>query len=163
MAIITKTTSSYKELLSYAKKLRKLSLKFLKKKIPNEIRQLMEDGISPTQGGEWKPDYSQRYINQINKGKGRGFGRKTISPVNLKLTGKMHRSLRAKVKVTKGIITLEFKDAEKAQGHDKGLGHLPKRRLLPNDGEKLHSSIRLLILQIVKNVSKKLEKSASDI
>ena len=159
MAITTKTTASYKQLLRFARDLRKEALKDLRKKINVEITELMADGISPTQGGAWHSEYSQRYKRQIAAGKYRG---KSISPVNLRLTGKMYRSLSAKSNLSKGTMTLKFNDSEKALKHDKGVGRLPVRRLLPNDGEKFHANIRALIVRSVKNFAVKLAKKASD-
>ena len=157
MAIITKTTTTYKQLLSYANKLRRESLKDLKNKLKPEILELMQDGISPTQGGEWYPEYSERYKRGILSGK----YKKSISPVNLKLTGKLHRSLKVKTNVKSGTITLKFTD-DKAAKHDKGLGVLPVRQLLPNSGQRFHANIRLLIDRTVKNFAIRLAKKASD-
>ena len=158
MAITTTTTKTYKQFLSYAKKLRREVVLDLRDKLKTEVLELMEDGISPTQGGAWEPEYSQKYKSQIVAGKYPG---KTISPVNLKLTGKLYRSLKSTAKIVAGTITLRFTDS-KAKQHDEGLGHLPKRRLLPNDGERFQASIRTLLTRSVENFSIKLAKRSSD-
>ena len=129
--------------------------------VRDEILELLQDGISPTDGGQFKQDYSQRYIKDIAAGKYTG---KTISPVNLKLTGKLYESLVFKVRKTKTRITtqLRFRNRKRAKEHDEGLHGLPVRRLLPNKGESWHVNIALIIDGILTNAMRKFIKKYSD-
>ena len=158
MPITTTTTKSYKQFLRFAKEARKRAVLSIKAKFPDEVLELLEDGTSPTQEGPWEAEYSERYKRLIADGKYPG---KTISPVNLKLKGKLYKSLKSKQNVAKGRITFTFTD-KKAVAHDKGLGHLPKRRLFPESNEKLHANLRKIVAQSTINPVLKLAKLASD-
>lgn len=129
--------------------------------VRDEILELLQDGISPTSDGKFKPDYSQRYIKGITAGKYPG---KTISPVNLKLTGKLYESLVFKVRDTKTRTTtqIRFRARKRAKQHDEGLDGLPVRRLLPNKGEAWHVNIALIIERIIDGAMRKFVKKYSD-
>lgn len=77
------------------------------------------------------------------------FAGKRARPVNLKLTGALHRSI--KKRVTKSGLTIWFSD-EKAEWHNEGTDKMPARRLLPLEGEELS-----------RVIEKELEKSLTDI
>ena len=158
MAITTKTNKTYKQLLGFVKKVNILAVDNLKKNYPGEVLELLEDGISPTRGGKWASTYSQRYIKEIKKGKYTG---KTIQPVNLKLTGRMYRSLKATAVPAAGKYTIEFTDP-KAKIHDQGLEGKPVRRLFPNSGEALHPNLTVIITQSYRIAAAAVAKLASD-
>ena len=158
MAITTKLTGGTKRLNFMARQLRSLALADIKEKFPPEVKELMQDGISPTRGVQWPVPYSARYIQEIQRGK---YSGKTISPVNLKLTGKLYKSLKAKVRATEGTIVFEFKDP-KAAKHDKGVRPLPKRQLFANKGQLLHPNLTLIITQSAKDALKKVAEIYSD-
>lgn len=126
-----------------------------------EILGLLKIGTSPTQGGKWKETYSKRYELEIIAGK---RGAKTISPVNLKLTGKLYSSLSTKSKQPKdaAVTTFSFKDAKKARKHDQGRRGMPVRRLLPNSRESFHTNINLAIVRVLEKTLRKYAKKASD-
>ena len=159
MPIKVTKTKTYKEFEQFAKTVRRVASREVAKDLPDEILQLLEDGISPTKRGEFKKTYSQRYIRAIING---NFGGgKTISPVNLKLSGQMYRSLKTKVSPMIGRVTLNFIDAI-AKKHDQGLDGKPVRRLLPNTGEFFHINIQRYIVQRVRKITIILAKLASD-
>ena len=130
-------------------------------KVRDEILELLNDGISPTHQGEFKNTYSARYEKDITAGKYPG---KTISPVNLKQTGKLHGSLIFKVRATKSRTTAQFRfrSRKRAKEHDEGLRGLPVRRLLPNKGELWHVNIALIIDQVLSDAMRKFAKKYSD-
>ena len=158
MAITTKTNKTYKEFLVFAKTFKVLAIKNIEQDLAAQVIALLEIGTSPTRGGEWRPYYSNMYIEQIKKGKYPG---KTISPVNLKLTGSLYQSLKITTRPAQGALRIEFTDA-KAKDHDQGLKGLPIRRLFPAGNEKLHSKITSYITRRAKSALLKVARLASD-
>lgn len=162
MPIITKIDKRLKSFLK--DELRSIQAEVSAKlgpEVRDEILELLQDGISPTAGGKYKPDYSERYIKGITGGKYPG---KTISPVNLKLTGKLYESLVFDVRETKTRIStrLRFRQSKRAKEHDEGLNGLPVRRLLPNKGESWHVNIALIVDGVLNNAMRKFVKKYSD-
>lgn len=158
MPITTKTSKTYKELLKFDRGVRRRAVANINKEFPQEVLELLRDGISPTQGGEFKSNYSELYKKLIAAGV---YGSKTISPVNLKLSGKLYKSLTSKQTPAKGRISFTFRD-KKAKKHDKGEGHLPVRRLFPEKGEALHANLRQIIARSVRKAVKTVAKRSSD-
>lgn len=158
MPIKTKTTSTYKQFLGYAKKVNILAVDNLKKNVPPEVIELLRDGISPTRNGEWVDVYSQRYDNQIKSGK---YPNKTISPVNLHLTGKLYSSLKTTATPARGLFTMRFTDP-KAKIHDQGLQGKPVRRLFPEGSQLLHPNLTLKITQSVRSAAVTVANLVSD-
>ena len=158
MPIVIKTSATYKRFLRFAREARKQAVNKIASKFPAETLDLLKDGISPTQGGKFKNTYSESYIKLIGDGKYPG---KTISPVNLRLHGKLYNSLRTRKLIRLGIVTLRFADV-KAAGHDKGLGHLPVRRLFPESDEVLHVNLRNIVARSTEDAVLKLAKLSSD-
>lgn len=117
----------------------------LKKKIID----LISKGISPVKGKGRFVRYSERYRDAIKKGR---HGGKRQRPVNLKLSGALHKSIKGR-KTQKGL-TIWFSD-KKAEWHNKGMGSLPVRRLLPEGDEGLSRVIQKhvqdTLTSIVKN------------
>lgn len=71
------------------------------------------------------------------------FQGKKVSPVNLKVTGDMHRSLS--YNPNNGIL---LADSELWVFHNEGMGNLPVRRLLPNkSGERFNRRIEQKITE----------------
>ena len=159
MPIETKTTRSYKEFLGLAKKFKVLAITSIENDVVDEVLGLLEVGISPTRDGEWKPNYSNMYVGQIQKGK---YPSKTISPVNLKLTGALYRSLKTTSKPQLGSLRIEFTD-KKAKDHDQGLKGLPIRRLFPAGNERLHSKLTSFLARRMRSALIKVAKLASDV
>ena len=129
--------------------------------VSKEILELLSDGISPTQNGKFKQNYSERYLKAIARGKYPG---KTISPVNLKLTGSLYGSLVYKTKVLKTSVktTFRFRKRKRAKQHDEGLDGLPVRRLLPNKGEAWHTNINLIVVNFLTRSVENFAKRYSD-
>ena len=159
MPIQSKTTKTYKEFLVFAEKFKVLAITSIENDVVDEVLALLEVGISPTRDGEWKPNYSNMYIKEIQKGK---YPSKTISPVNLKLTGKMYASLKTKSVPKQGRLTIEFMD-KKAKDHDQGLKGLPIRRLFPDGNERLHSKLTSFLTRRMRSALIKVAKLASDV
>ena len=159
MPIKTKYSQSYKDFKAFAKVARRVAAHEVAKDLGSEILELLEDGISPTKKGKFKKTYSNRYIQAIINGN--YGGDKTISPVNLKLSGQMYSCLKSDWVPYSGRIRLKFTDPV-AKKHDKGLDGKPVRRLLPNTGEKFHINIQRFIVRRVKKVVAILAKIASD-
>jgi hypothetical protein len=123
-----------------------------------EMKPLLKDviiesisrGESPVEGHNRYDPYSKSYAKTIRKGM-KGFPSKKGRPVNLKLSGKLHKSIKARD--TRSGITVWFSD-EKAEWHNKGMGLLPVRRLLPVAGEELSSSIQLDLEEKLEDIVK---------
>ena len=159
MPIKTKYSKSYKNFKAFAHVARRVAAREVAKDLASEILELLEDGISPTKKGKFKKEYSQRYIRAIINGN--YGGGKTISPVNLKLSGQMYSSLKASWVTGSGCIRVRFSDPI-ARIHDKGLDGKPVRRLLPNNTERFHIKVQRFMVRRVKDVVAVLAKLASD-
>jgi len=105
--------------------------------ITEETKRMVDAGISPVKGKGRFKKYSESYSKQIKRGKVQG---KSTRPVNLKVTGKMMKSLEYK-KITNGVRIL-FTD-EKALYHNKlGAGKSKvKRRIMPIDEGEEYSRV----------------------
>ena len=116
------------------------------------ILELISKGISPVLSSRflrYSDSYRQAILGKVrffttNAGvvavrpgdKGLGLGKKQ-SPVNLKLSGDLHKSLN--YKPNSGVVG--FTD-EKAEWHNKGMG-VPQRRLLPTEtGEQFNRRVQ---------------------
>jgi len=74
---------------------------------------------------------------------------KKVSPVNLKVSGELIKSLSAKVSPS-GNVKIEFTD-EKAKYHNEGTDKIPRRAMLPTEsGEKFARSITLRLQEIIR-------------
>lgn len=138
------------------KKLRPVLVRAASKGLREETLELMSDGISPTARKKW-PDYSFFYRSLIIAGKYVG---KTISPVNLKLTGALHRSLELKEFKRSSKFVLRF-TSKKATKHDKGLAGVPRRQLFPDGKQRLHINLRKIIEKNTRKALVALAKEAS--
>lgn len=95
---------------------------------------------------------NKKFIEEHNK----HLKGKRISPVNLKVSGKMLSSIRARKTSTSGAkLTIGFTD-EKAEYHNKGTGNLPRRPLLPTVGEKFNKSITSRLQESVRRAIKRI-------
>tara|TARA_R110000803_G_scaffold62028_2_gene122187 strand:- start:25 stop:510 length:486 start_codon:yes stop_codon:yes gene_type:complete len=126
--------------------------KIIKATIKSKIIDFLEKGISPvnqrtakiknTGGKNRFVQYSDSYKGAIDKKQVGDSKRKR--PINLKVTGKLHRSI--KVRKNKDSVSVWFTD-EKAKYHDRlGAGKSKIiRRLLPKTGERWATNIEKLI------------------
>lgn len=139
----------FKELYSYIDKHTKF---YIKKNISDMILKMMNRGVSPVEGhGKYKA-YSDSYKKQIQKGKYSRYG-KTQMPINLKLSGKLHRSI--KVRITSKGVHVWFSD-KKAKFHDTpGIARV-LRKMLPTGNETFSE---VILLEIEKNLAKIVKKS----
>lgn len=139
---------------------RKNSQKKIKREIKGLVIKSISKGISPVEKGgtdatsgkaRYEP-YSDSYKKQIKNMSG-----KSERPVNLKVSGRLHRSLKARL--TRKGVSLWFAD-KKAKYHDiEGAGKAKViRRMLPRDGEQFSRTIRERIIDIVDNALKKAAK-----
>ena len=120
------------------------STKTLVKKL---ILERIGKGLSPVKGKGAYQKYSDSYKKGIRQGRYSSFS-KRIRPINLELTGKMLRSIKARVSGT--TISVWFTD-KKAKWHNKGMGRNPERRMIPLENEVFSS-------KITKELEKDLEK-----
>jgi len=131
----------------------KEALQVLADRIEEPILASIRKGVSPV-GGKKFAKYSKSYKDAIKAGRYRKFG-KRISPINLKLSGKMLNSFF--VKLNKDSLELGF-DNEVATFHNrKGAGKSKViRRLLPRRGEFFNDVIVNKIRLAFKVASRKL-------
>jgi len=118
-----------------------------------ELLNLLDKGISPVKESKNRqPEYSESYKKQIKRD-GLGVGKK-VRPVNLKLTGDLHKSLKIDISKENPVVT--FTD-EKAEYHnDIGVGKQKvKRRLLPTGtGEEFTLRLFQKIINALKDAIK---------
>lgn len=174
---------NFKKLKRFLPKIKKQFNKKAPSILVESIKADLESGVSPVKGyGRFKP-YSKSYKQQIDgkvrfftnsngkivalKAKTRGRGRfrffdskftgKKKSPVNMKLSGDMIKSLKAKKGFLKGSIKVSISDKKADYHNRRGAGKSKVvRRLLPsNPGEKFNRRITLniedLLIDIVNN------------
>lgn len=137
---VMKITERVKESFKVEMTTGSIGLEFVK-----AIQNLIKKGISPVEGFGRFQRYSDSYRNSIRN---KSIDKKTVSPVNLFLTGEMLESLRAIRKNDK--VFVEFTD-EKARYHQDGSDKMPMRRVLPEKrGEKFTKRVQQLIMKALK-------------
>ena len=128
-------------------------------KIKQAINQDMIKGISPVKGGGKWTKYSPSYKKEISKGTSSRMraaaGGKRITPVNLRLTGQLHRSL--KVSTTGGFLrafklVVAFNDFLADIHNKQGAGKSKViRRLLPTEsGDQFNRRINDVMFDQLK-------------
>ncbi len=100
-------------------------------------------GVSPVKGQRFQK-YSDSYKKSIRKGYLKNKG---IAPINLYLTGQMLKSLI--VKSFGNFIRIQFDDP-KAAYHNEGSPKMPRRAILPKEGERFNEGIVQKITKAVK-------------
>lgn len=144
-------TARVKKRITFDKKLRKAIKKAGSRSTGKKLRSLIlatiRRGRSPVQGGRWDKPYSVSYSNAIKSG--RVFPKFRTSPVNLKVSSELHRSLSVDP-IPKGY-DIEFSDFT-AIFHDReGAGKAKAiRRMLPHRGEKFIPEIMRLFKRFVR-------------
>jgi len=159
----------------FIKEASKTMPKILKKQIINES---ILKGKSPVLGEGRYAKYSTSYRNQIKgkvtfrningvnvpiksgnilkKDKSK-FRQKKVTPVNLKLSGKLLKSFKVK-RIVNGFNIL-FSDAI-ALFHQDGTNKMPKRKMLPQEGESFNRRItRAINTDLARALKKVLPKS----
>lgn len=134
-------------------------------KIKRAIVQDVIKGISPVKkGGKWKK-YSKGYKKEINKNKSKRMQAasptKRLSPVNLRLTGKLHKSLTVFTK--RKALIFQFKHFLADIHNRLGAGKSKViRRLLPtNKGEQFNRKINTTIFDELKKAVDNVAKQFS--
>lgn len=121
----------------------------VKKEFNEETRAYLADAIaeeilsgkSPVTGKNF-----ERYSPSYAKKKGR------FEPVDLLKNGDMLNSLKIE-QDTRGNLVISFED-EKAEWHNKGMGKLPKRKILPAKNESFSPKIMKRITAILEEAIK---------
>jgi len=134
-------------------------------KVKQAIIKDMIKGISPVNhGGKYKK-YSDSYKQEIRDKRSKKIRlaspTKSISPVNLRLSGGMHNSLKSFMKGK--VLVVQFKSFLADIHNRLGAGKSRvKRRLLPtNSGEKFNRNINKVILSELKKSIDKVAKTFS--
>lgn len=146
--------------LSLGERAKPVFFKAAKKIFKEEIISSIEGGRSPVEKGGIDPKgtsgklryekYSESYTKAIKRGR---HGSKRLSPINMKLSGKMLKSL--KIRINKESVTVWF-SSPIAKYHDK-LGAGKKkviRRLLPTTGENFNAGIRKRLVNALRDAFK---------
>lgn len=131
--------------------------KLLKKEILRDI----SEGRSPVGKGRRFKRYSEVYREKIKKSKSSAFRNKRVSPVNMKLSGKMLRSLSVRPSGKSVLIKIVNKLADI---HNRlGAGKIKEvRRLLPTrKGEQFNSNITDELLTAARKLARKLARRFS--
>jgi hypothetical protein len=126
-----------------------------------EMKRMIGAGLSPIRGKGRFPAYkdTDRYPGRVR----RDYPRKKNTPVNLKLSGDMLKSLDYEsVKDGAAYKTLvdymDSQEKKKEQGHREGVNSQPRRPTIPQGNEKPAKSIEEVCLDIYLEA---LEKYAS--
>jgi len=153
-----------------SKKLKKLNPKFHKsifeewaneagESTKKQVLEHISSGISPVKGEGRFKKYSTSYKKAIKAGRYASFDKK-LRPVNLKLSGKLLKSL--KLTVFKKVFRLAFTATTKsgdnlANIHSiKGAGKAKAiRKMLPQDGEEFSETINRKNVKILKLIIRK--------
>lgn len=118
------------------------------KAVINGMRKAIASGFSPVRGAGRYEKYSKSYTEAIQKGAYEG---KTVRPVNLRLTGEMLDELDHNYvggdKIEVGFLVPSEK-TDIASYHNDGTDKMPKRQIIPNEGEEYTVSI----MQAIKDV-----------
>ena len=118
------------------------------------IRDLTASGTSTVREfGRKMPAYRGSYRRRIIRG---GFPGKRLRPVNLRLTGKFMRSLKSRVKKSKGGFSpivgyFNAKESAKEEGHRQGTNKQAKRPTLPTSSESFHRAIEKMITKHLRD------------
>lgn len=143
-----KVKKDTKDLENLIPQVRKAFLKSAEKNIGRLIvDETISVGLSPVQGeGKFKR-YSESYKDAIKAGRYKG---KSISPVNLKLSGDLLDSFFTKASGNKLVIGFKNKlaDIHTRQGAGKSK---VKRKMLPLEGESLKTSIFNEIIDLIQD------------
>jgi len=134
------------------KKVKRSVLLGIKKVLDNKIVDEIKSGVSPVKGESFDK-YSESYLKAIQKKRYRKYN-KSVSPINLHLTGKMLKSYKSKL-IKDGIET-KFTD-KKAVYHNKDGAGKSKvlRRMLPTEkGEEWNEEIEDKMQVFLDNLPK---------
>lgn len=140
-------------LLRFPKEVSSNFSRALKDVIGDMIISELNAGKSPVRGKKFKK-YSDSYVSQMGKGDLRG---KKDRPVNLKVTGELHKSLVIRQIKKTGSLFIKF-TSDLADIHNRrGAGRSKEvRRMLPtNNGERFNIKITRLIKSVLERAVKK--------
>lgn len=153
------TSRKFKNLISKTDKgLVKATRKEFAKKGPTKIKQaIVQDmikGISPVKGGgKWKK-YSDGYKKEIRKNKSRRMRSasptKAVTPINLRLTGQLHRSLKSFFKSKALVIQFKHFLADIHNRRGAGKSKVVRRMLPTKSGEQFNRRINTVIFDQLK-------------
>ena len=165
----------YKINIDLKKAFRKISTQttvYIANDTKEQVLSFIKKGISPVEGFGRYEKYSDSYKDQIQgkvsfrtfKNPKRvvaleplqadkiKFAGKKIRPVNLKLSGKLHKSLESKV--SKSGVRIVFKN-KVAKYHNNGTDKMPRRAMLPKKGEELSRRIQKKMQKKIEQIIKK--------
>ena len=133
----------------YSKKLPRI----LKRSILSEISKGISPVRSGTKKGRWDKPYSPSYIKAIREGR-IGHGKAT-TPINLKVTGKLWRSLNVVQRLNSVRATFKSKIADFHNRRGAGASGAIRRMLPDRKGENFNRTIEikmdLLLRKVVKD------------
>lgn len=139
---------------SFVKVLKNIKVKYTKKAaqdLKNKIIEQYNKGLSPVEGYGRFDKYSESYTKKIQSGY---YGNKSVRPVNLKLTGKMHKSIGSK-QIKNGFMIF-FTDKKAIYHNETGAGgSMVIRKMLPGKGEKFSRTLNRHLNKLLVNIVKK--------
>lgn len=131
-----------KDLKTNAQKEVKKSLKAAAALMKEDIVETIESGNSPVKGNRRFKGYSENYKDDINDGRYSRYGKK-IRPVNLKLSGRMLKSIAARLTNNGFVIYFTSKLAKIHSTEGPG-GHAEYiRKVTPTGSEQWKASVML--------------------
>lgn len=142
-------------------KITKKDLKSTSENVVELIKKLISKGISPIKGKSRFPAYKdpEVYPKKVRK----RFPSKRTRPVNLKLSGKFLKNLKAKIRQGKNpSITIGFFDSygeTLETGHREGANTQPERPIIPIENEEFKEQVeRELRTELTKIIKQRLRK-----
>jgi phage gpG-like protein len=154
VSLTTKVKVNLSGAVKDVEKWRSSAQKIVADRLPDEIIRNISAGVSPVRGKKFKK-YSDSYKDAIRSGVYSKDG-KARSPVNLKLTGKLHESIFIDIRGNKIIVG--FKNALADIHNRLGAGKSKTvRRMLPTEkGEQFNKSITLSIREFLETAASKI-------
>jgi len=108
--------------------------------VKQEIQGRIGRGLSPVEGEDNFEPYSESYKKQISSTLGSRHGKK-LRPVNIKLTGRLRKSLKVRA-ITKGLVVwFSDKKAKWINNPQADSNNMPRRAILPLTNEKFNKKI----------------------
>lgn len=168
MSFEIETSAEWKALMRANNLTNKVRKEFARKgalKVKRAIIQDLNKGISPVKGKGKFPKYSPSYKKEIRKKNSKRMREanptKAISPVNLRLTGGLHKSLRSFLQ--RNTLIIQFKNFLADIHNNQGAGKSKiLRRLLPTkNGERFNRRIEGVLFDELKKAVDKVAKQFS--
>ena len=139
------------------KKFKKVAGKQLERAYREEILKSIGKGVSPVKGQGRFEKYSKSYTDAIKNKRYSQYNKRT-RPVNLKLSGKLWKSLKVKARTNKLIVSFDNKLADIHNRLGAGKSKTVRRMLPTEKGEQFNRSIQLRVREVLTRIANNIFK-----